>query len=118
MNDRKRIEEFGLQDLVSNMDILEPIDYLSLMGLMEHCSSVVTDSGGLQRESYYAHKPGYLLMPDPAWHEIVDLKMNYLCEPDNLYKVMNSNQDYNYVEGIHGDGKAGDKIVKIILEDN
>lgn len=113
---KKRVEEFGLQDLIKDMHILEPIDYLSLMGLMEHCNSVVTDSGGLQRESYYAKKNGYLLMPDPAWHEIVDLKMNHLCEPDNLYDVMSSTKDYNYVEGIHGDGNAGEKIVKIILE--
>lgn len=111
---KKRIKEFGYQDLIKGIDILEPIDYLSLMGLLEHSESVITDSGGLQKESYYAQKPGYLLMPDPAWHELVEYKMNHLCEPDNLLTKMNGENEYNYVPEIYGDGKAGVKIANIL----
>ena len=114
---RKRIEEFGYEDYVKNIDILEPMDYLSLMGLMEHCKSVITDSGGLQKESYYCKKPGYLLMPDPAWHELVELEMNYLCEPEELLKKMKEKKEYNYVPNVYGKGDAGVKIVNILKEE-
>ena len=114
---RKRIEEFGYEDYVKNIDILEPMDYLSLMGLMEHCKSVITDSGGLQKESYYCKKPGYLLMPDPAWHELVELEMNYLCEPEELLKKMKEKKEYNYVPNVYGQGDAGVKIVNILKEE-
>jgi len=114
---RKRIEEFGYEEYVKNIDILEPMDYLSLMGLMEHCKSVITDSGGLQKESYYCKKPGYLLMPDPAWHELVELKMNYLCEPEELLKKMKEKKEYNYVPNVYGKGDAGVKIVNILKEE-
>ncbi len=114
---RKRIEEFGYEEYVKDIDILDPMDYLSLMGLMEHCKSVITDSGGLQKESYFSKKLGYLLMPDPAWHELVDLKMNYLCEPEDLLKKMKEEKDYNYVPNVYGEGDAGVKIVNILKEE-
>ncbi|MHC1716417.1 MAG: non-hydrolyzing UDP-N-acetylglucosamine 2-epimerase [Candidatus Dojkabacteria bacterium] len=112
---RKRIEEFGYEKLLEKIDILEPVDYLSLMGLMEHCRSVVTDSGGLQKESYYTRKPAYLLMPDPAWHELVEFKMNILCEPEDLLQKMGMKREYKYVPNIYGNGDAGKKIAQIIL---
>lgn len=113
---RKRVEEFGYEKLLENMDILEPIDYLSLMGLMERCKAVITDSGGLQKESYYTQKPAYLLMPDPAWHELVESGMNILCEPDNLYSKLSKSSPYSYIPDLYGKGDAGEKIVKILKE--
>ena len=114
---RKKAEEFGYGNLLEKLDILEPIDYLSLMGLLVHCKNVVTDSGGLQKESYYAQKPAYLLMPDPAWHELVKFEMNILCEPHNLLEKMSQEGEYNYVPNIYGNGDAGTKIVEILRKE-
>lgn len=111
---RKRVEEFGYQDLVKGIDILEPIDYLSLMGLLQHCKSIITDSGGIQKEAYFSRKPAYLPMPDPAWHELVEYNMNYLCEPNELLKIMKEVKEYNYIPSIYGKGNAGKKIVNIL----
>jgi len=91
---KKMIEKFELEELIKDLVILEPIDYLSLMGLMERCKNVITDSGGLQRESYYMKKPAFLLMPDPAWHELVEEKMNFLCTPENLLETIEKEKDY------------------------
>ncbi|KKR05756.1 MAG: UDP-N-acetylglucosamine 2-epimerase [candidate division WS6 bacterium GW2011_GWF2_39_15] len=113
---RKRVEEFGFADLIKDMDVVDPVDYLSLMGLMEHCKGVITDSGGLQRESYFSGKPGYLLMPDPAWHELVTHKMNILCEPDTLLEKIKIGGEYERIDNIYGDGTAGAKIVKILTQ--
>lgn len=111
---KRRIEEFGLEDEIKDIDVLEPVDYLSLMALMQRCKNIVTDSGGLQRESYYVQKPAFLLMPDPAWHELVKEKMNFLCTPDNLVDTIDKVSNYKYVPGIQGDGDAGKKIVDIL----
>lgn len=113
---RKKAEEFGYGNLLEKLDILEPVDYLSLMGLLVHCKNVVTDSGGLQKESYYAQKPAYLLMPDPAWHELVKFEMNILCEPHNLLEKLSQEGKYNYISNIYGNGDAGTKIVEILKE--
>ncbi len=113
---KKRIEDFGYEDLTEDFDVLEPLDYLSLMGLLQKSSYVITDSGGLQREAYYSKKPAFLLMPDPAWHELVEQKMNFICVPENLMSVIKENTDYKYVDGIQGKGDAGDRIAKILLK--
>jgi len=114
---RKMAEKFGLMKLLDSIDIMEPIGYLELMGLMKHCSSVITDSGGVQREAYFSEKPAFLLMPDPAWHELVEQKMNFLCTPENLLKTMKETKDYKYIPNILGDGNAAEKIVEILKED-
>lgn len=111
---RKRIEEFGYNEYVKGIDLIEPVGYLSLMGLLQHCKCVITDSGGFQKEAYFSKKHAYLPMPDPAWHELVKYGMNTLCEQDNIYEKVIENNDYNYVPNIYGDGKAGEKIVKIL----
>lgn len=113
---RKMAEKFGFNELLKNIDIMEPIDYLNLMGLMQHCNCVVTDSGGVQREAYFSKKPAFLLMPDPAWHELVEKKMNFLSTPDNLFESINKTREYNYVPEIYGDGTASRKLVKILQD--
>ena len=115
---KKMIEKFNLGSMIQDLDILEPIDYLSLMGLIVKSKNVITDSGGLQRESYYAQKPAFLLMPDPAWHELVEEGMNFLCTPDNLLDTIEEEKEYKYISGIQGEGDAGERIVKILLENN
>jgi len=115
---KKRIEDFGLTDLIQNFDILEPIDYLSMMGLVKKSKAIVTDSGGLQKESYYAGKPAFLLMPDPAAHELVELGMNFLCEPSTLMDDIQKVKSYKHIKGIQGDGDAGNKIVDILKKYN
>ena len=111
---KKMIEKFKLESMIEGLDILEPIDYLSLMGLIEKCKNVITDSGGLQRESYYMEKPAFLLMPDPAWHELVEEKMNFLCTPENLVETIERENDCKYMPYIQGKGDAGERIVKIL----
>jgi UDP-N-acetylglucosamine 2-epimerase (non-hydrolysing) len=115
---KKRVEEFGLEEYVKDLDVLEPIGYLELMGLMHKCDYVITDSGGLQREAYFSKKRAYLLMPDPAWHEIVEEGMNVLCEPEELYEKVSKSTEYNYVPNLYGKGDSGKQMVKILLEEN
>ncbi len=114
---KKMAKKFGLEKLLKNIDIMKPIDYLSLMGLMQHCSGVITDSGGVQREAYFSKKPAYILMPDPAWHELVEKKMNYLCTSENLCSTIKRPRKYNCIPNIYGNGHAAEKIVNILKKE-
>jgi UDP-GlcNAc3NAcA epimerase len=111
---RKNIEKFNLTILTKNLTVIEPIDYFNLMGLVSKCSRVITDSGGLQKEAYYAKKPGFLVMPDPAWHELVKHKLNILCDENNLSYQVLKNHPYKYRANLYGDGKAGERIAMIL----
>jgi UDP-N-acetylglucosamine 2-epimerase (non-hydrolysing) len=48
-----RLNEFGLMSLLRSrrlIDVIEPLGYLDFLRLMDMCSYVITDSGGIQEE--------------------------------------------------------------------
>ncbi len=57
---RKRIEEFGLMDdfqSVKRLLLTDPLGYLDFMNLMMDARLVVTDSGGIQEETFFLNVP-------------------------------------------------------------
>jgi len=117
---RKRIEEYGFEELMSDIVVIEPIDYLKLMGLMQNCYKVITDSGGYQKEAYFAGKQACIIMPDTAWKELTECGFHELCNEDDLCdKVMKSNKsNSNYISNIYGDGRAAERIISILMNTN
>lgn len=111
---KKKIKEFGLKHYLKNIIILPPLDYLSLRGVLSHAAFVITDSGGLQKEAYFAKKRALVLMPDTGWRELIYNKWNILCSSDNLYDRILNSPLVKYVPNIYGDGRAGEKIAKIL----
>jgi len=75
---KKRIQEFGFGHVLEGMDVIQPLDYLKLMGLVMHSAFVITDSGGLQKETYFCKKRALVVMPDTGWRELVDTNRNVL----------------------------------------
>lgn len=50
---KKRLQEQGLQELANRCILLDPMGYVDLLSLVR-AATLVTDSGGLQKEAYYA----------------------------------------------------------------
>lgn len=113
---KKRINEFGLNKLLDSIFVTEPIDYLQLMGLTEHCFKVVTDSGGYQKESYFSGKQAVVLMPATSWIELVEKGINCLVEPEELYNAVFKENKPDIPRNIYGNGNAAELIVKKLTE--
>lgn len=113
---RKRIHEFGLEYLLSDLIITEPIDYLKLMGLTENCFKAITDSGGYQKETYFAGKRAAVLMPETGWVELINNDWNILAEPKDLYDFIYLKKSVEYKSNIYGRGNASEEIIRIITE--
>lgn len=113
---RKRISEFSLEKHLENFTVIEPIDYLNLMGLVKKSWKVITDSGGLQKEAYFAKKRAVVLMPDTGWRELIEANWNILANEENLYEKTFEENNKSYLEGLYGDGNAGKKIIDILLK--
>jgi len=111
---KKRINEFGLNEHLSNLLVIEPIDYLKLMGLTEMCFKAVTDSGGYQKEAYFAGKQAVIIMPDTSWRELTDSGLNILSDVDKVYDNVMNGKSVPYIKDTYGDGKASEKIVSIL----
>src|SRR5690606_20384716 len=74
--------------LQSNCDapgirMIEPIGYIDMAHLLRNCAMVVTDSGGLQKEAYFARRPCVTLRDETEWIETVEAGWNRLwCVPE------------------------------------
>ncbi|HOT32520.1 MAG TPA: UDP-N-acetylglucosamine 2-epimerase (non-hydrolyzing) [Petrotogaceae bacterium] len=99
-------------------DVTDPIGYLQLQALVKSSRLVVTDSGGLQKESYYAGKRGVIVMPDTGWRELTDCGWNILSSPSQIYEntIKAMNERMAYPDNIYGNGDAAAKITKAILQ--
>jgi len=114
----KRIREFGLAELLNEMLVIEPADYLNMMGLVEKSRFVITDSGGLQKEAYWCGKRAIVVMPDTGWRELVEAGWNVLSEPDEITE-RSEHIDDNHVslpENVYGEGNASEKLAEVILQ--
>ncbi len=74
--------------------IIKPVSFLEMTLLEKKASLIMTDSGGVQKESYFHHKPCIILRPETEWVEIVENGSAMLeCGAGNGHRA-----------GIHGNG--------------
>ncbi len=78
---QKMMAEFGLS-FSDNVRPLQPLGFLELVALLNACTLVLTDSGGLQKEAYMLRRPCITLRDTTEWVETVDSGWNRLAEPD------------------------------------
>ncbi len=110
------INKFGFEKFLEDIIVTEPTDYLNLMGLIKMSKKVVSDSGGVQKEAYFAKKRCGIISIDTGWQEIVDIGWNRLLEPGDIEEFILSEEQNDYVGMLYGDGKAGEKIANIICK--
>ncbi|MDY6905673.1 MAG: UDP-N-acetylglucosamine 2-epimerase (non-hydrolyzing) [Thermodesulfobacteriota bacterium] len=114
---RKRISEFQLEQYLKKLTIIEPCDYLNMMGLLTASWKVITDSGGLQKEAYFAGKECLVLMPDTGWVELVENKCSFLCNENNLELLVTkrSLRQHARLPDIYGKGDAARLIAETLM---
>ena len=101
-----------------NIRIIEPVGFLEMHWLLKHCSCVVTDSGGVQKEAFFHCKPCVTLRDETEWVELLEAGVNLLASPGeaDIQHAFRSMLDIS-IDGtlqLYGDGRAGEKIVDLL----
>ncbi len=65
-----------------HVTVIDPIGYFDMLALLENCSLVLTDSGGLQKEAYFFEKFCITLRDQTEWTELVEAGANALAGAD------------------------------------
>jgi len=110
---------------LSNVSLIEPLDYLSLVHLMKRSTLILTDSGGIQEEAPGLRIPALVMRdtterPEGIEAGVVRLVGTQHCriiaEAEKLLR--NPAEHAAMATGInpYGDGKAAKRIVSILLE--
>lgn len=107
---------------VSNIHLIEPLDYLSFVYLMNHADLILTDSGGIQEEAPSLGKPVLVMRENTERPEAVKAGTVTLVGTDKeeIFKQVNQllNNPSSFVPAAnpYGDGHACSRIVKIIKQ--
>ncbi|MFL3051558.1 MAG: non-hydrolyzing UDP-N-acetylglucosamine 2-epimerase [Candidatus Neomarinimicrobiota bacterium] len=112
---KQKIEEYEIQ---SNIVLIEPLGYTSMLSLLNECEIVITDSGGLQKEAYFAKKKCLTVRDETEWIELIEENANLLCAPENISHSFNKliNQKCNFSKNLYGNGKASALIIESIID--
>ncbi len=109
--------------LLTNVNVIEPLPHNKLLELLVKSKFVISDSGGLQEECSFFNKKIIVCREKTERRESV-YYTSFMCEKfkDLKFKFdwVNSNYNidvYGYLPPCpFGDGKASEKIIKILLK--
>jgi UDP-N-acetylglucosamine 2-epimerase (non-hydrolysing) len=111
----------------NNIHLIEPLDYLPFVYLMNRAYLLLTDSGGIQEEAPSLGKPVLVMRDTTERPEAIDAGTVKLVGTDTfriiteVTHLLDSNELYQSMSHAHnpyGDGKAAQRICKIIKEVN
>jgi UDP-GlcNAc3NAcA epimerase len=116
-NTKQTLEKNGI---TCSFITLPPIGYFDMQHLLHFAQYVITDSGGLQREAFFAQKPTLILMEKPFWPEV----MEHGCSINSLSikeKIINNFADLKNLKkesdpSIFGTGNAAEIIIQTLIK--
>ena len=116
---KKNIEKMNLK-VPDGVAAIEPVGYLEFLQLMANAKLVLTDSGGIQEESCALKVPCVTLRENTERPETLEVGSNVLAgyDPEKIVESVRImlKKERNWPNPF-GDGKAAEKILRVLLGD-
>jgi UDP-GlcNAc3NAcA epimerase len=97
-----------------------PVTYFDMLLLENRCRMIITDSGGVQKESYFFRKPCLVLRSESEWKELIELGTATIVDADPEMIIESFLRYYNeppeHFPAIFGDGHAAEFILSELVK--
>jgi|TARA_R100001460_G_scaffold73798_1_gene114695 UDP-N-acetylglucosamine 2-epimerase (non-hydrolysing) len=107
------------RNLLSHVNVVEPLEHSMLLDILAKCKLVISDSGGLQEESSFLKKKIIVCRKTTERPEGKESGQLSICEsPDDLHGIFEK-LIYNYEideDCPYGNGRSSEKIASILNE--
>jgi len=115
---RNALEQFEVE-VAEKVRVIDPVGYLDMLLLEKNARTIITDSGGIQKEAYFFGVPCVTLREDTEWVETVEVGWNRLvgADPDQIITAVNNAAVRNDRPNLFGNGRAAEKIVDLIKKE-
>jgi UDP-GlcNAc3NAcA epimerase len=117
---RKSLESIKYAVMESPILFIDPVGYLEMLYLLNHSTLVMTDSGGLQKESYYMERFCITLRNETEWTELVECGYNQIVgtDPERILKAVEVllNTPTEFPLELYGNGHAAEVIAGTIAQ--
>lgn len=117
----KHVNLYSRLEKCRNVYIIKPVGYIDFIALMMNSKKIVTDSGGVQKESYLLGIPCITVRKSTEWVETVEAGANILTDA-NTANIVNAVKDwlpparaFSKKRLIFGIGKSSEKIKHSLL---
>jgi len=99
--------------------IISPINYLDMVILEINANVILTDSGGIQKEAFFARTPCITLREETEWVETVDIGWNYIAGTDthSIIRTFSSvtKSEFSVPPDLFGSGNASRLILENLM---
>lgn len=103
---------------MNNILLVKPVGYLESVALVNGAKKIVTDSGGLQREAFFAAKQCVTVFDNVVWPETMVDNRNQLSKPDakEILAKLSMTQSIELQYSPFGDGHSAEKICELLMK--
>ena len=111
-----RVKSLDSQFNYKNIIFAKPVGYLMSVFLVNNAKKIITDSGGLQREAFFAKKQCVTILDFVVWPETMANGCNQLSKPlkNEILSKLGMKVDFSGCGTPFGDGKSAIKIVELM----
>lgn len=122
---QKCLKNFGLWEeicSIENLKIIDPVGYMEMISLMKQARLIVTDSGGVSKESSFAGAKCLFMVDLDVWDDLMKSKWILKMNPEDEASVSDAlifgEQAVRVAENerpkFYGDGHAAAKMVDLL----